>query len=154
MPDARGGYGSDKHTKIIVACEKFFEANKNNCSGFVSSVVNDIAGKLLLSGQANDIYDQIQQAPWVSIGKGIEAQNIAGLKALEGNLVVAATKGTTHGHVAIIIDSNTFVFKKTSSKAIGYWGSLGGTGHRYMPVSFSWAPSKFCNIIFAYCQFA
>jgi hypothetical protein len=63
MPDARGGYGSDTRSKIIVACEKHFDTHKNNCSGFVKAVVNDVTKQLLLSGQANDIYDQLQKSP-------------------------------------------------------------------------------------------
>lgn len=149
MPDARGGYGSDTRTKIIVACEKHFDAHKDNCSGFVKAVVNEVTNQLLLSGQANDIYDQLQKSPWVKIGSGITAQIIAGAKAAEGGLVVAATKGAGHGHVAIIVDTNT-VNKKTSSKSIGYWGRLGSVGHKYMPLSNSWAPAKFDTIYFAY----
>lgn len=149
MPDARGGYGAESHAKIIAACEKHFDAHKDNCSGFVKAVVNELTGKILLTGQANDIYDQLQKSPWLTIGTGLTAQIIAGAKAAEGELVIAATKSQGHGHVAVIVDTNT-ANKTTSSKAIGYWGRLGSAGHKYMPISHSWSPAKFDTIFFAY----
>jgi hypothetical protein len=93
-----------------------------------------------------------KRAPWISIGTGITAQVIAGAKAAEGNLVVAATKSTPNGHVAIIVDTNSAAFKSTSSNAIGYWGRLGSAGHKYMPISNSWSPANFSTIFFAYCK--
>ena len=40
MPDSRGGYGSDKRSRIIQLCEHYWplHANAGNCSGFVKAV--------------------------------------------------------------------------------------------------------------------
>lgn len=157
MPDGRGSYGSDKRSRIIQLCEQYWplHGNSGNCSGFVKDVAAALGIQPPLSGQANDIYYQIQRAPWTVIGRGKHAAVIAGvMAATEGKLVVGATfepGENSNGHVAIIVDYagkwNTVVLP---NRAVGYWGMLGGTGSRYKQITVSWSDEKLKRCVFAY----
>lgn len=70
MPDGRGGFGSNKRSRVIRLCETLWEEGdyKQNCSGFVKAVAAGL--QIQLSGEANDIYEQIQKAPWTYCGEG------------------------------------------------------------------------------------
>jgi hypothetical protein len=107
MPDARGGYGSERHTKILRACEKHWDAHKDDCSGFVKAVAAELG--IALTGQANDIYEQIQRSPWSVIARGKrggEHAATAGIAAgYGGKFVVGASRNSSgHGHVAVIVE--------------------------------------------------
>lgn len=143
MPDGRGGYGSDKRSKILAACEKFWPEYQDDCSGFVKKVAGELG--VSLSGQANDIYEQIQSAPWMLIGRGPRAgqhATVAGVSAAhDGLLVVGASRGSENGHVVIIVD-----YSKAKQRAIGYWGKLGEVGEVYEKISQAFSGQQ---IIFA-----
>ena len=64
---------------------------KSDCSGFAKAVAEDFG--IVLTGQANDIVDQIQKQPWQLLKSGSEASNKA------AGLVVAGLKGAPLGHV-------------------------------------------------------
>jgi hypothetical protein len=51
---------------------------------FVRAVASDLETKL--SGQANEIYDQISKEPWVRIAVGKQASTIAGVSAAKASL--------------------------------------------------------------------
>jgi hypothetical protein len=126
MPDGRGAYGSDNRRRILVACEAHWVEHHNNCSGFVKAVAGALGVEL--TGQANDIFQQVQKAPWHQIGTGASAAQIAGVMAAQdGRFVLAASKGENNGHVAVITDfCHTWGNAKPSNgRPYGYWGSLG-----------------------------
>ncbi|GAB1266682.1 hypothetical protein [Aurantivibrio infirmus] len=45
--------------KVIELCEKHWESNKKNCSGFIKAVAKELT--ITVHGQANDIVDAIQK---------------------------------------------------------------------------------------------
>ena len=63
--------------EIVVACEKYWEQYKCDCSGFVKAVALELGVTLI--GQANDIVDQIGGAPWVPLSSGVDAAAKSGV---------------------------------------------------------------------------
>src|SRR6266446_9467 len=86
--------------KVVAACEKHWDQFKSDCSGFVKAVAQDCG--ILLTGQANDIVDQIQKLPWQVLKDGAAVGHEASVKANAG-LVIAGLKDTPSGHVAIVV---------------------------------------------------
>src|SRR5438093_10296126 len=78
-----GAERASRRSRIVAACTKHWPGEDHNCSGFVKAVAADLG--ISLSGQANEIYDQIKSRSWTSIGTGVSASRIAGLSAAEGN---------------------------------------------------------------------
>lgn len=149
MPDGRGGYGSEKRGKIIQACEKHWPENADNCSGFVKAVAEELG--VTLSGQANDIYEQISAAPWGVLGEGTHGASLAGLVAQEGRLVVAAKKASQNGHVAIVVDLfGQYRDSVQRGKAVAYWGRLHSVGKQYTQITKSWNEADLQNVKYAY----
>lgn len=127
------------------ACEAAFEANKDNCSGFAEAVAAALG--VTLTGQADDIADEIQTAGWQVLSGGAEAKE----KADAGCLVVAALKGADnvppqeHGHVAIIVSGPLAQGKYPT----GYWGTLGGVGRKNTTINFAWNAASRDKVIYA-----
>jgi len=130
---------------IKQACESCFEANKDNCSGFAEAVADTF--DITLTGQANDIADEIRQAGWQLLSDGAEAKE----KADAGCFVVAALKGADnvppqeHGHVAIIVSGPLAQGKYPT----GYWGTLGGTGMKNTTINYAWNKDSRDKVIYA-----
>jgi hypothetical protein len=153
MADGRGGFSSDQRSRVIRLCETLWEKSdyKQNCSAFVKAVAAEL--QIPLSGQANDIYEHIQKAPWTYCGEGGHGSVVAGITASEGKFVVGASQDLPNGHVAIMVD-----YSNKSSRAKAYWGRLPGpglteeqrsnvTGKRYANSTESWGPKR--KVIYA-----
>lgn len=118
---------------IIAACKAEFPAYKADCSGFAKAVAAHFQVKL--TGQANDIVDQIRQAPWTQLADGVAAKE----KADAGWLVLGALKGSElaspedNGHVVVVV-SGALV----NGKPIAYWGKLRSVGEQGQSVSKAW----------------
>lgn len=114
--------------KVVQACEKHWEEHKGNCSGFVRAVAQDLS--VMLTGQANDILDQIQKPPWMTVSSGLQARE----RATGCFLVVAGLKANPHGHVVVVVPGALAHGKYPA----GYWGRLGGTGKKGATINFAW----------------
>ncbi len=130
--------------KIIDACEKYWDENSGNCSGFVKSVATGLG--IILSGQANDIVDFIKDNNnWYDVNSGSDAM----LWAEAGYLVVGGLKGSdqakpsANGHVVIVVPGPV---DRTYPAA--YWGSLGGTGKKKTTVNYAWSKADRDNVIY------
>lgn len=130
MPDGRGGYGGEGRTKVYQAIAKAYASliDRSACNEFVKSVVKEATGRELLSGNANDIYEQILRSPWTLIGKGESGSKIAGVTAAhEGKLVVAAWSNSSgHGHCAIVVDLTNSKHPTSSNSEKGIRALLQG----------------------------
>lgn len=130
---------------IKTFCENEWEANKSNCSGFVKAVATDLG--ITLTGQADDIVDQIQGAGWTSIADGVQAKT----KAEEGWLVVAGQKGADHvppatnGHVVVVVSGQLASGKYPTA----YWGTLGAVGKKDTTLNFAWNKESRDNLVYA-----
>jgi len=134
--------------KIIDTCEANFDANADNCSGFVKAVSTDFS--VTLTGQADDIVDQIQTADWQQLADGVEAK----AKADDGWLVVGGLKGgenvppQSHGHVVIVV-SGPLAHDLYPS---GYWGKLGSTGKKNTTINWAWNTDSRDKVIYSAVQ--
>jgi hypothetical protein len=82
---------------IIASCQRHLPAYFNDCSGLVRAVANDCG--VFLMGNANQITDQLSQAPGV-----LSSGAAAARAAAAGKLVVGGVKADKHGHVVIVVD--------------------------------------------------
>jgi hypothetical protein len=120
--------------KIIEICEDEWPANKSDCSGFVKDVATALG--VSLSGQANDIVEQISGPGWINLADGKAAKKAAD----EGRFVIAGLKGSdhetpsAHGHVVVVVSGP--IVKEQYPTA--YWGTLGGTGERAKTINWAW----------------
>jgi hypothetical protein len=146
MPDGTGGHGSADRSLIIRACENNWPLNSGDCSGFVKAVSSALHLHPPLSGQANDIYDQIHQTHyWDALGTGMAGATLAGLAGAEGKFVVAAWQNLQgNGHVAVVVD-----FSTQQDRALAYWGTLNAAGQRYSRITASFSLEKLQKTYFA-----
>ncbi len=105
------------------ACTDLFEANKDDCSKFAKAVASRFGIKL--TGQADDIFSQIQQAPWTPVpGNDLQAAAKAAGFATQGYLVMGALRsgdlGEGHGHVVVVVPGALV----GGSYPFAYWGSI------------------------------
>jgi len=130
---------------IINECESQFETYKNDCSAFAKAVA--AAFSINLTGQADDIADQLQQGAWEVLGSGMTAKQ----RADNGWFVIAVLKGADnvppqeHGHVAIIV-SGPIAQQKYPT---GYWGRLGGIGEKNKTINWAWNAASRDKVSFA-----
>jgi hypothetical protein len=123
---------------IINECEGKFEANKSDCSAFVKSVAS--AFSLSLSGQADDIIQQISNSDWTILDDGIDAKKKADL----GWFVIAGLIGNENvppqknGHVAVIVAGQLAQNKYPT----GYWGKLNDPDNAGKNKTINWAWNK------------
>jgi hypothetical protein len=127
---------------IKATCEKHWEAHKADCSGFVKAVATDL--NVTLTGQANDIVDQIQKSPWKVLKDGKEADS----EARAGKFVVAGLKDDPNGHVVIIVPGELAHEKYPT----GYWGHLGSVGYKNTTINYSWNSAERDKVIYASIQ--
>jgi hypothetical protein len=121
--------------QIIDACEDNWDADKSDCSKFVKDVVATFG--VTLTGQANDIVDQITSQPeWQQLNDGVAAKQAAD----NGQLVIAGLRGSEqtppedHGHVVVVVSGPLANNKYPSA----YWGRLGGVGEKNKTINFAW----------------
>jgi hypothetical protein len=121
------------HRLILKACADAFEiaANRANCSGFVKDVGNRLGISIGGTGvgQANDIYSEIDGAPWYLLGHGAPAAVKAAYWARQSYFVVAAWKHPDghNGHVAVVTDLRDLqqrVAALTDRNVAASWGVL------------------------------
>jgi hypothetical protein len=131
--------------QIIDECEANFETNKSDCSGFVKSVAT--AFSINLTGQADNIVDQITSSGWTILSDGIDAKN----KADDGLFVVAGLKSfdnvpqQRNGHVAIIVSGELAQQKYPT----GYWGKYGGVGEKNKTINWAWNRDSRDKVIYS-----
>jgi hypothetical protein len=142
--------GLSLRPSVIEACEKHWPSQRHNCSGFVRAVASELFVLLPGStGQADwmtwfikewTVGDDTMSAIRPGPSAGLEAANLAS----RGFLVVAGATSdeinsarqippetrTEHGHVVVIIPGFS-----ASAWPIGYWGTLGSTGHKNASLS-------------------
>lgn len=131
--------------RIIEACRFAWPANQSDCSGFVREVAKAI--KVSLSGQANEIVDQISGPGWTKIRNGIDAKQAAD----EGKFVIAGLKGSEqqepspHGHVVVVVSGPLHNGKYPTA----YWGALKGTGRQNETINWAWTKADLANVKYA-----
>jgi hypothetical protein len=126
---------------IVRACETEWDTHKHDCSGFVKAVACDLG--ITLTGQANDIVDQIGRPPWISLGRdGIAAKQ----KAELGFFVVAGLEDTPNGHVAVITPGPLAHGKYPT----GYWGKLHGVGKKDTTINYAWDEDDRDSVSYSY----
>jgi hypothetical protein len=138
-----------KRSKVIASCTTHLDENKGDCSAFVRAVADALGFEL--SGQANDIYQQISAPPWIRIGIG--TATAAGLAAGEGKFVVAALAARPNGHVAVVVDyRNAFdsYAPVDRDKAVAFWGKLNSVGKEYTRITRSWTADDLKKVLYAY----
>jgi len=103
---------------------------KNDCSGFVHAVADDLG--IALSGNANAMVDAMgaKANGWIDLGSD---PALAISYANRGFFVVAGLKAAGHGHVAVIVST-----PPGSRYPVGYWGRLGGVGREKTGINWSW----------------
>lgn len=130
--------------KVIDVCEDEWPANKDDCSGFVKDVAASLG--VSLSGQANDIVDQIAGPGWTKLTDGKAAKQAAD----EGKFVVGGLKGSdqqtpsTHGHVVVVVAGPL----AKDQYPTAYWGTLGGVGERSKTINWAWKAVDRDNVQF------
>jgi hypothetical protein len=131
--------------KVIDECEAQFETYKSDCSGFVKAVSKKFS--VTLTGQADDIVDQIQGAGWTVLADGVTAKAKADL----GWLVIGGLKAIDHtpprnnGH-AVVVVSGALASNKYPT---GYWGSLGSVGKKNTTINYAWVAADRDNVIYS-----
>jgi hypothetical protein len=131
--------------KIIDSCEANWDAHKNDCSGFLKAVATEFA--VDLTGQADNITDQITGEDWTVLSDGVEAK----AKADDGWFVVAGMKSTDHippqsnGHVAMVVSGELAQGKYPT----GYWGQLGAVGAKNKTLNWAWNKDSRDMLIYA-----
>ena len=128
---------------VVATCEAKWDAHKNDCSGFLKAVATVLG--VTLTGQANDIVDQIQKSPWTLAKDGLEAK----AKAESGFFVVAGLKDTPNGHVVVITPGPVAHGKYPT----GYWGRLGGVGRKNTTINYAWSKEDLDSVVYAYRSF-
>lgn len=124
--------------RVVMLCEKHWEAHQRNCSGFVKAVAEELQVKL--TGQANEIVDRIQLAPWSVLASGVQAAAQAAL----GRLVIGGLKAKPHGHIVVVVPGPISHGKYPTA----YWGTLGGVGRRNMTVNWSWSKNDRDRVVY------
>jgi hypothetical protein len=129
-----------KTAKVAAACETHWATHEDDCSGFVKAVAKEVG--VTLTGQANDIVNQMKTLPWKSLGSGAEAKKQADL----GYLVLGGLKATKNGHVVVVVAGPLGQGKYPTA----YWGQLGGVGRKATTVNWSWNKTDRDKVEYAY----
>jgi hypothetical protein len=121
--------------RVRDACEACFNANADDCSGFVRAVATQLG--VDLEGQADQIVDTIRYANgWTRLPDGIAAAQ----NAAAGELVIAGLKGSEqakpdlHGHVVVVVAGPLADGQYPSA----YWGRLGSGGRKDRTINWAW----------------
>ena len=120
--------------RVRDACEACFDANADDCSGFVSAVAIQLG--IDLEGLADQIVDTIRHGnDWARLPDALAAAQNAAL----GQFVVAGLKGSEqakpdlHGHV-VVVDGPLADGRYPNA----YWGRLGGGGRKHRTINSAW----------------
>lgn len=124
--------------KIIKACERHWNAHKDNCSGFVNAVAGQL-GIPLPRVQANPTIDYISAwstPSWWTINTHMDA----GAYAEKGYFVLACLKGTPHGHVVVVTSGHE---PGRGTYPRGYWGTYRGVGKMNSTINYAFDMNYF-----------
>ena len=135
--------GIEKSKRIVSLCEKHWEKNKKNCSGYVKDIASELG--IPLTGQANAIVVQIQKGRWKVAKSGVEAR----IQAVNGKFVVGGLKADKHGHVVIVVPGPLAHGKYPTA----YWGSLDGVPKKSATINWSWNRTDRDKVIYGYTDF-
>lgn len=144
---------SDAASNVISKCEDNWDNFKSNCSGFAEAVAGDL--QITLTGQADDIVDQINGAGWTVLKatSGKSPAVMAKEQADAGKFVLAAMKGQDHnpsrknGHVAIVVSGE---LDSSGRYPHAYWGALGGVGRKNATINYSWNAADRDRVTYSY----
>ena len=117
--------------RVLNACEKHWNAWSSDCSGFARAVCREL-GVPMVAGDANAIFDSVKKSPWRLIPNSLEAARQARL----GNLVVAVMKGSPHGHITVIVATDSRELGRGKYPR-GYWGRWHGIGKKFTTINWS-----------------
>lgn len=135
---------SDKASEIIAQCESVWGANKSDCSGFAKAVCGQF--QVTMSGQADNIVDQIQGTDWTRLSDGVAAKRAAD----QGQLVVCGIKGASlsppepNGHVAVVVSGELAHGKYPTA----YWGKLHSVGRKKETLNYAFKQADRDKIIY------
>ncbi len=132
----------DPGTRVIAACEKYWDQHKADCSGFARAVAGELG--ITLTGMANDIVGEIQKAPWTVLASGVDAAAMAATALVVGGLV-----DQPHGHVVIVVPGPLAHDKYPSA----YWGMLNGVGKKNATTNWAWDAAHRDQVIYAWRAF-
>ena len=145
------------HERVRDTCSKALKlpTNQENCSGFAKDVATRLGVSLgsFRNGQANDIYDEVKNSPWIRIGTGSEGARRAPYYASRGFLVLAVRKDGSNGHVAVVTGFRELTpgqSKIINQNVAASWGHLhdaskAGNEER---ITKSWRTSEFADVLF------
>lgn len=132
---------------IRTACADCFEANRKNCSGFVTAVGEKL--EIVVAGQANAMVDTIRGGGhWRLLTDGKEA----GAQAEAGNFVVGGMRGDeqvnhdVHGHVVVVVGGQVLAHGRYPA---AWWGSLGGEAGQDKTVNWAWTEADRDRVSYA-----
>jgi uncharacterized Zn-binding protein involved in type VI secretion len=131
-------YMAVQQDRVVAACEKHWEAHKNDCSGFVKAVAAELG--VTITGMANQIVDDMQKSPWQVIASGKDASTKA-----SSQLVIGGLKAAGHGHVVVVVNGPLAHGKYPTA----YWGKLGGTGYKNTTLNWAWNKSDRDKVIYS-----
>jgi len=129
--------------EVVAACVANWEAHKSDCSGFAKAVAMVLG--VSLSGMANNIVDQIQQAPWTTTMDG----TVAAQQATDGMFVIGGLKEEGHGHVVVITPGPLNRGKYPTA----YWGRLGSVGMKNTTINWAWNSVDRDKVIYGFTSF-
>lgn len=119
---------------ILQICEQEWTTDKSDCAAFV----RDVAARLgvSLTGQANDIVNQITSGDWQPLPDGVTAKKAAdaGLFVVCGLRGADQAQPAAHGHVAVVVSGPLAQDKYPTA----YWGKLGAVGERNQTINYAW----------------
>lgn len=130
-------------SEVVAACEANWEAHKSDCSGFAKAVATVLG--VPLSGMANDIVDQIQQAPRTTTMDG----TVAAQQATDGMFVIGGLKEEGHGHVVVVTSGPLNRDKYPTA----YWGRLGSVGMKNTTINWAWNSVDRDKVIYGFTTF-
>jgi hypothetical protein len=133
---------SAQSDKVVAACKKHWETHKNDCSGFAKAVATELG--VALTGQANDIVDQIQASPWQTLASGQDAAD-----KTDSALVVGGLKANPNGHVVVVVPGEL----NRGKYPVAYWGKLGAEGKQATTVNWAWDATDRDKVVYGWCIF-
>lgn len=130
--------------KIIDVCENEWPANKGDCSAFVKDVTSVFG--ITLTGQANDIVEQVRSDGWTQLEDGKAAKSAAD----DGLLVIGGLRGdeqktpTENGHVVVVVSGPL----ANGLYPTAFGGKLNGTGEKSKTINWAWRSGDRDNVIY------
>lgn len=129
--------------RVIVACEKHWDANKADCNKFLKAVAIELEiTEFDNSWNADAIIAYLEGSPsgWTKIDRGENEKSFKA--AVAGKFVVAGLTSKdmerNNGHVSVVVAA-PMVFSGADQLKYprGYWGTLGGTGAKCEGLNYS-----------------